>query len=48
MITNLHQILFNVFDKQAYEENSPKKHPLNTIDPAAVERLCCSSIQLTV
>ena len=29
---------------QAFEE----KHTLNAIDHAAIERLCCSSIQLTV
>ena len=34
--------------KQAYKENSPEKHPLNTIDHAAIERLCCCSLQLTI
>lgn len=34
--------------KQVCKENSPEKHPLNTIAHAVIERLCCCSLQLTI
>ena len=34
--------------KQACKENSPEKHPLNTIAHAVIEWLCCCPLQLTI
>ena len=41
-------IRLTLLTKQAYKGHSPEKHPLNTIDHAVIEQLCCGSLQLTI